>query len=70
MHFRLTRRGPSLWNRLLTNEEKDMSHLSSLKMKMKKKLLDSENELSFFKDFVYKQTFYYFEVTILCKYSL
>ena len=48
MHFRLTRRGPSLWNHLLTNEEKDMTHLSSLKMKMKKKLLDSENELSFF----------------------
>ena len=48
MHFRLTRRGPSLWNHLLTNEEKDMMHLSSLKMKMKKKLLNSENELSFF----------------------
>ena len=46
--FSITLRGPKLWNKFLTNEEKNSVSLFSFKYMLKKKILDFNNELTFF----------------------
>ena len=46
--FRLTRRGPYIWNNFLGNEEKDIPCISSFKYQIKSKLLDTENNFLFY----------------------
>ena len=46
--FRISVRGPYLWNEFLTQTEKEIESTSSFKILVKQKLLSSYNELSHF----------------------
>ena len=46
--YKITVRGPSLWNQFLTDSEKEIDNLSLFKSKVKLKLLSFENEVIFF----------------------
>ena len=46
--FSILLRGPKLWNEFLTSDEKNIPTLSSFKIELKKKILDFNNELTFF----------------------
>ena len=47
--YRMSARGPALWNEFLTDSEKEIEYLSPFKSKAKSKILSYENELIFFK---------------------
>ena len=46
--FRISVRGPYLWNEFLTQTEKEIESTSTFKILVKQKLLSSYNELSHF----------------------
>ena len=46
--FSIISRGPKIWNEFLSSNEKDSSSLYSFKYSLKKKILNSSNELEFF----------------------
>ena len=46
--YRVSVRGPALWNEFLTTNEKEIENLSLFKNKVKSKLLSHENEVLFF----------------------
>ena len=46
--FRISNRGPAIWNNFVANKEKELESRSLLKSKVKTKLLDFENEVTFF----------------------
>ena len=46
--YRISVRGPVLWNEFLTDSEKEIENLSLFKSKLKSKLLLFENEVIFF----------------------
>ena len=46
--FRISVRGPYLWNEFLTQAEKEIESISSFKMLVKQKLSSSYNKLSHF----------------------
>ena len=46
--YRISVRGPVLWNEFLTDSEKEIENLSLFKSKLKSKLLSYENEVIFF----------------------
>ena len=46
--YRISARGPPLWNEFLTDSEKETENWSLLKSKLKSKLLSYENEVIFF----------------------
>ena len=46
--FRISIRGPAIWNNFVANTEKELESSSLLKSKVKTKLLAFENEVTFF----------------------
>ena len=46
--YRISVRGPALWNEFLTDSEKEIENLSLFKSKVKSELLSNENEVIFF----------------------
>ena len=46
--FAVSYRGPKLWNEFLSNEEKKIESQILFQKRLKSKLLDMENELSYF----------------------
>ena len=46
--FRISIRGPAIWNNLAGSTEKEIQSSSFFKTKIKSKLLDFENEVTFF----------------------
>ena len=46
--YRISVRGPALWNEFLTNSEKEIENLSLFKNKVKSKLLSYKNEVIIF----------------------
>ena len=48
--FRISTRGPAIWNNFVANTEKVLESSSLFKSKVKTKLLDFENELIFFQN--------------------
>ena len=46
--YKISVRGPTLWNEFLTDSEKEIENLSLFKRKVKSKLLSYENEVIFF----------------------
>ena len=46
--YRISVRGPALWNELLTDSEKEIENLTLFKSKVKSKLLLYENKVIFF----------------------
>ena len=46
--FRISIRGPVIWNNFVANTEKELESSSLFKLKVKTKPLDFENELTFF----------------------
>ena len=46
--FRISIRGPAIWNNFVGNTEKELESSSLFKSKVKSKLLDFENEVTFF----------------------
>ena len=53
--FRISTRGPAIWNDLVGNTEKEIQSSSHFKTKIKSKLLNFENELTFFNTFAFKK---------------
>ena len=48
--FRISTRGPAIWKNFVANTEKVLESSSLFKLKVKTKLLDFENELTFFQN--------------------
>ena len=46
--YRISIRGPKLWNNLLTKPEKEIENLLIFKSKIKSKLMEKDNETTFF----------------------
>ena len=46
--FRISIRGPTIWNDFVANTEKELDSSSLFKSRVKSKLLDFENEMTFF----------------------
>ena len=46
--FRISIRDPAIWNSFVTNTEKELESSSIFKWKIKTKLFDFENEVTFF----------------------
>ena len=46
--FRMSMRVPAIWKNVVANAEKEIEHIAIFKEKVKTKLLDFENEVSFF----------------------
>ena len=48
IRFEISMRSPAIWNNFVANTEKEFESSSLLKSKVKAKLLDFENEVTFF----------------------
>ena len=46
--FRISIRGPATWKHFIANTEKELQSSSLFKTKVKTKLIDFENEVTFF----------------------
>ena len=53
--FRISIRGPAIWNDLVGSTEKEIQSSSRFKTKIKSKLLNFENEVTLFNTFAFKK---------------
>ena len=54
--FRISIRGPAIWNDLVGSTEKEIQSFSHFKIKIKSKLLNFENEVTFFNTFAFQNS--------------